>query len=395
MFPPSNWVKLPPLKGLGLPMSGNVAAHSREPLKVDTFANFVTRSKDSQPSQSALLSPPASIHSPMPPTWNEPYVSNRISSKRTATQEVAVAAENSYHSFTVPDYASTAAGGWFDPDNWLFKHAVDEYGGLDIGQLLHVLYKRGDRPQYGEDHVSTRAKKGGHDIDDGNDDVYTRSNTKPHDHKTQEKERRDRHRVLSKEVDECTGDAVVELSERKLPEIKNEIALMPKPNPSSGQGAKSNKTGKDKQLMAAAFLPHLSNIVIFRLLEAHNELENELASAQQVQTQLENEVRRKSELMQARANLIDGLYSRPSSIISLPPTLQQPRGVTRKRKAFDIDDASCSSTSPKRHDNGTQKQPQRFPHLLGAPKHQFSSRLPLSPSPDLDDRVMSSFSSCS
>ena len=55
---------------------------------------------------------------------------------------------------------------------------------------------------------------------------------------------------------------------------------MPKPEPSISQARKSKSTGKDEQLAAAAFLPHLSNMVIFRLLDALAESEREIAALQ-------------------------------------------------------------------------------------------------------------------
>lgn len=230
--------------------------------------------RDSQAQPSGLLSPLSTMNSPIPSEWDMSSPT-RLAECLGLKMVTCTDSERRPHHLLVPECATQ---GWFNKDNRFQKYVLQAFGHLDLPQLVSAWFTRGEHPDYGEDHVSTRNKKPMSASFNEDDDSSVKSFSKQHEgHKEKERERRDRHRVLQKEVHDCTSDVVFRLAEEKLPALKKDIVEMPKPDPNFSQVRKSKNTGKDEQLAAAAFLPHLSNVVIFRLLDALAEAEKDAA----------------------------------------------------------------------------------------------------------------------
>lgn len=190
----------------------------------------------------------------------------------------------------VPQEAQKAFGGFFDPDNWVFQIVWEEFRHMNIPELLHAFYYRSDRGKYGENHTSTR---GTVTFDQGAGGRHRRS-TGNEKHRRKEQGRRVRHRGLQAESDELISTFTLEMAQKIFPKVKAGIEKMhgsrKSPRDTSlddeldqhdgklraANGA-GKKLGKDDQLTAALVHQHLTNILIFRLLEDIEVLENESA----------------------------------------------------------------------------------------------------------------------
>ena len=200
-------------------------------------------------------------------------------SERTALTNNAIILSPSMSSFSfgsgehtqaliVPPVANKAAGGWYDRDNWLAKIVFEKTADKSIEELLKLVYYREERSPYGEDHTSTKSKKG------GQHDPSPRKMAAKTSHQYQEQDRRFRHRALQAENDMCAGTFIAELAEQNLPWIKETINAFPREEPVEAD-RKLKRLGKDEQLAAAALTPHLMTVLICRLCEALSKVEDQ------------------------------------------------------------------------------------------------------------------------
>lgn len=268
----------------------------------------------------------------------------------------------------VPAVAHISSGGWFDPSNWLFNIVYPRFQHMDLPELLQAYFTRDARPLYGENHTSTRGKRR-RDTDDLDEESFSGSSSKKRsteNHKVQERDRRDRHRVLQKASDDCTPTVIFDLAEKQLSQVKELIKGMPQEeteNHSSsivrgGKGQSSStaakKTGKDDQLLSAALFSWLSGFVVLRLnqsrIEAEDkvqQLENELEEAHARRIEAEDravclEVDNKyyaegvSYLRQQLEQRVDSRHGSLASSSCAQPYLSPPT-TSRKRPTSDVD----------------------------------------------------------
>lgn len=276
---------------------------------------------------------------------------------------------------SVPLLAEKSAGGWFDPKHWLFQLVHQRVGAKSIEELIKLIYYREARPRYGEDHTSTRAKKSESPGTPCSGPKQSSSDA----HKQQEQDRRWRHRTLQYEMDECTGTYVCEAAEQMLPLIKETINQMSREEFTVQEtDRKVKRLGKDEQLTAAALLPHISSILIFKLYDT---LEKARCKSQQKENDLqrEREIRmnvqyRLSQLERENEALKDKL-----SYLERQPT-------SRKRSAASMEDNSAYESDQAYR--GAKRY--RF-ELVSRPEDRLNRcHLPLSPQSDGDEFATSS-----
>ena len=325
---------------------------------------------------------------------------------------------SSVQGVAVPDMAHPSYGGWFNPTNWLLKIVLNRVGHMTLDELLVAFFAREARPSYGENHRSTRGKKGREaEPLDGDEDLHVNSKKRStENHKRQERDRRDRHRVLQRENDNCTPTVIFDLAEKELPKVKTLVKNMSaeelenddSPLAPSGEAQSSKraakKTGKDDQFLSAALFQWLSAFIILRERQARLEtegkvqqLENELKEAHARHIEADDRIARleadnryyADEVSYSRQQLDQRHDSRrgssDSSSFSQPHLL--PSVTSRKRPASSLDCSSANNASAeKRYCLGAEPM-HRLPH------GERRCHLPPSPTPSCDECV-SSFCSC-
>lgn len=284
---------------------------------------------------------------------------------------------------SVPLAAEKSAGGWFDPSRWLFKLVFQKVGDKSIEELIKLMFHREARPRYGEDHTSARSKRTADQLRSDNSDVQSTysKQTSSNAHKQQEQDRRWRHRTLQYENDECTGTYVCETAEQMLPLIKETINQMPRDEFTAQESErKVKRLGKDEQLTAAALLPHLSSILIFKLYDALEKLKGRFQRERELRLNAEyrlEQLQRENERLKEQASH-SGLERQATS---------------RKRSAGSLEDGSgCEKDYTPR----AAKWP-RLEHMPRADDRSSRCQFPLSPQSDGGEFTTScstSFSSC-
>jgi len=312
----------------------------------------------------------------------------------------------------VPDVAHTSCGGWFNPSNWLFQIVYPRVQHLGLDELFQAYFAREARPTYGDNHTSTRGKRP-RDEDGFDDDEWLYVSNKKfksvEKHKIQERDRRDRHRLLQKESDDCTPTLISDLAEKELPKVKDFVKNMPKEeiknlHSSFGDNNKNTaakKTGKDDQLLSAAMFSWLSGFVILRERQARVEsedkvrqLEHELREQHTARVEAEERAARLevdakhyaeevSQLRQQVEQLRVGDRCSPASLFCAQPLLPSPM-TSRERPATGMDWSPANNADAEKR-----------PFLAVEPMHRSGhggrrGHLPPSPSPSCDG-ISSSF----
>ncbi|KAK5937852.1 hypothetical protein PMZ80_009981 [Knufia obscura] len=402
---------VPGIQGLedGQPWPQDSMPLFRRPLpamKLDSFHSVLHRA--SEKLSSALFSP-VSMTSTIRASQEQQTPRQSRESTVVAVSPSSIR-DGSTRGVVVPEMAHISSGGWFNPSNWFCNTVCTQFGHLSLDELEHVFFTRETRPVYGENHTSTRGKRA-RDAGDFDDvDALRISGPKKftENHKVQERDRRNRHRVFQKEVDECTPTSIYELAEKMLPEVKQYVKSMPEEYPdnnktSMAQGGKAQrsnttakKTGKDDQLLSAALFSWLSGFVILRERQVRVEaedrvqrLENELKEAHARRIEAEDRAARLavdnkyqaeeiSYLQQQLDHRHDSRRGSATSSSFLQPQLPPPT-ASRKRLASDMDYLlDNNNTGEKRRYfavDPMQRLPQRGPGY----------HLPPSPSPSCDE----------
>lgn len=398
--PPHIQVPGPKDMELGVPWPGGVTRLSRpgRDQRLDSFESFVNKARE--PHFGALFSSVSAI-GPLVPTLEPSKNINSEDIQITPMSDLRVTIlQDSPYDLTIPEVAQASSGGWFDPSNWLFKLTMDNFGTMSNKELLQAYFAREDRPEYGEDHVSTRGKRLVEDeFHEEADAFYLYGKQKAtENHKIQERDRRDRHRVLQKEGYNCTPTAVFKMTEQVLPDIKDIIRTMPKEKTVLKIEHKAKRTGKDEQLTAAAIMPHLSNLLIFRLLSGYVETEKKL---QQLEERLQDERRARVEfetkslqLENANRHLSDELAQlqltqnensrRNSTTLFADSLLSAPFESWKHPAAEPRYSTNVTSSSNKPDSYHGAKRP-RLDRFRQPSRFTNYCRLPPSPSPDCDD----------
>lgn len=388
---------------LGVPWPGGVTS-VHKPVKCQRLDSVETILNKTKESCFAAPFSPASTASPVPFAWD-------ASQTKPSEQQQDMPCcgtkflniEHDQHGLKVPEAALASSGGWFDRSNWIFKLTFERFGELSTEELIRAYYAREPRSEYGEDHVSTRGKHSA-DIEPAKElEDFSTSNKKKavENHKVQERDRRDRHRVLQKEVDNSTPTAVYDMTEQVLPAVKEKIKHMPKEEHTTTQDHKGKKTGKDEQLTAAAIMPHLSNILIFRLFNAQSEAE---ARLQQLEGLFKTERRARCEaedrlgrleyenkrLAEEVAQLRVSKHCRSdsgrrSSTASFTTPQLPAYAEGRKNSAIDADHLTRGSNSSYKVDNYRGLKRARTSESLEPLPSTSRFRWPPSPSPDYDE----------
>jgi len=408
MSPPTPQV--PGIQGLeqGQPWPRDTTPQLQRPhhdQQLESFRTVFPKANEDQ--QSGLLSP-ISTTSTVCAGQEQLRPTPRLHNEHIATSPPPTALHRSPTQVVVPDVAHTRYGGWFNPSNWLFKIVYPRVQHMGLDELFEAYFAREARPTYGDNHTSTRGKRqrGAEAFDD--DECLYISNKRSKSvekHKIQERNRRDRHRLLQKESDECTPTLIFDLAERELPKVKDFVKNMTQEQirnlcSSFGGNGKSStaakKTGKDDQLLSAAMFSWLSGFVILRERQARVEcedkvrqLEHELRAQQTARIEAEaraaqlaadnkHHAEETSHLRQQVEQLRGGSRCSSACIFGAQPLLPSPM-ASRERPATGMD------WSPTK-DSGVEKrpflavEPMRLP-LLG----QRRGHLPPSPSPSCDD----------
>jgi len=314
----------------------------------------------------------------------------------------------------VPEVAHISTGGWVNPANWLFNIVYNRVNDMGLDELEKAYFTRNARPLYGENHTSTRSKKRGEPetLDDDAGFYVSSSKKSTENHKIQERDRRDRHRVLQKETDDCTPTFLFDLAEKQLSKVKDFIKDLSKEDidsdnsyaqqndkiPSSSTAAK--KTGKDDQLLSAALFAPLSAYVILRERQARINAEE---NVQQLEKELKgvHDARMVAEDRAARLEVDNKYYAEEVTYLrqqhdhqlsetAVQPCFAQPRlpapTASYKRSAPSIDCSRANYSSAKRQ-RPTVDQ-------MNQPSHgERRCHLPPSPSPSCDE-CSPSFCSC-
>ena len=392
-----------PDMGLGVPRTDGMPRPQLDRgHQMPSCNSFLPRPNDIQPGLSQMLSP-VSMSSPQPLTWDSPPRPETIT---TSDREVIIDHKEVQHALSIPRGAHVHAGGWFDVSNWLYQLVLKKFGHLPEDELLQAYFTRTPRPEYGEDHVSTRNKRpgvgGSLDI---LDDISAGSNKTSHP--LLERERRDRHRVLCKEFDQCTGDAIYAYTEEVLGDIKQIIKDMPKDMSKdvaapAKERKEKKKTGKDEQLASAAMMPYLASLLIFRLLssldeavKAYKHERRSRVEAEQRMARLEHENRPQAdEILDLRHRLDSRIESRRSSSASFATTELLPPLASNKRKFVDNElVVTNTKVFDRRNDRPEAKRTLTKPKMLHPSQYRHHYRTPPSPCQSCDENVspMSSF----
>lgn len=406
--------QVPGIQGLeqGQPWPRDITPQLQRPRhgqKLESFQSILHKASEDQPSS---LASPISTTSTVRVGQEQLEPTPKQHNEHIAAGFAPTCSPHSPTQVVVPDVAHTLCGGWFNPSNWLFKIVYPRVQHMGLDELFQAYFAREARPTYGDNHTSTRGKRPRDEKafdDDGCLYISHKKFKSVEKHKIQERNRRDRHRLLQKESDDCTPTLIFDLAEKELPKVKDFVKNMPKEeikNLHSSLGGNNKntaakKTGKDDQLLSAAMFSWLSGFVILRERQARVEsedkvrqLEHELREQHTARVEAEERAARLevdskhyaeevSHLRQQLEQLRVGDRGSPASFFCAQPLLSSSM-TSRERPATGMDWSPANNSD-------AEKRPFLAVEPMHRPPHgERRGHLPPSPSPSCDE-ISSSF----